>query len=284
MLKYDINLDDESKVECKKQMVDELYAKVKISEIDYVLEGSVSRGNIADIPWLCIYDKDITIKAGNGFYIVYLFSPDMKTIYLSLNLAWTQFEDYAKENNLRPITKKAIANIQSNVENAQKLLHTISRFNLSKMDLNSSSGLAPGYEAGSICYLEYNTSDMPSEEELINDINDFLIAYSELKKLVGTSALDIKNIAIESSYQDMIQNVNETLVLAPGMIPRDEPIGSGKGSNSRWPRKPEIAAQALKSAYHMCEYDNGHITFIHKKTKNQYVEAHHLIPMKYQGL
>lgn len=43
-----------------------------------------------------------------------------------------------------------------------------------------------------------------------------------------------------------------------------------------------IRNQIIEASGHQCEYDNSHITFIQEKNKQQYVEAHHIIPLKYQ--
>lgn len=50
-----------------------------------------------------------------------------------------------------------------------------------------------------------------------------------------------------------------------------------------WDRDPEVARRAIKNANFMCEFDKSHITFISSVSKQNYVEAHHLIPMKFQN-
>ncbi|MFC1954560.1 MrcB family domain-containing protein [Chloroflexota bacterium] len=58
----------------------------------YIVTGSVGQGNWAEIPWICVFDKSISVSAQQGYYIVYLFKSDMSGIYLSLNMGWTQFK------------------------------------------------------------------------------------------------------------------------------------------------------------------------------------------------
>lgn len=50
-----------------------------------------------------------------------------------------------------------------------------------------------------------------------------------------------------------------------------------------WMRNPEIAIQSLRKANYACEIDKEHNYFISKYTQKNYVEVHHLIPMKYQS-
>ncbi len=47
-------------------------------------------------------------------------------------------------------------------------------------------------------------------------------------------------------------------------------------------RSSIIRNQIIEASGHKCEYDNSHISFIQEKNKQQYVEAHHIIPLKYQ--
>ena len=61
--------------------------------INYKYEGSISTGNMAKIPWVCIFDTDITESATTGYYIVFLFKEDMSCVYLSLNQGFTHFKD-----------------------------------------------------------------------------------------------------------------------------------------------------------------------------------------------
>lgn len=51
----------------------------------YLVEGSSGAGNRADMPWICIFDRDITESATYSIYICYLFRADMTGAYLSLN-------------------------------------------------------------------------------------------------------------------------------------------------------------------------------------------------------
>lgn len=54
-------------------------------------KGSAGQGNWATVPWIGIFDTDLSTSATKGFDIVYLFSPDMSSVYLSLNQGWTFF-------------------------------------------------------------------------------------------------------------------------------------------------------------------------------------------------
>lgn len=49
-----------------------------------------------------------------------------------------------------------------------------------------------------------------------------------------------------------------------------------------WNRNPRYASEAVADANYLCEFNNQHQHFISKFNQQNYVEAHHLIPMKYQ--
>jgi len=49
-----------------------------------------------------------------------------------------------------------------------------------------------------------------------------------------------------------------------------------------WNRNPRYASEVVADAKNLCEFDNEHRYFISKFNQKNYVEAHHLIPMKYQ--
>ena len=47
----------------------------------------------ADVPWIAIMDPEVTTTTQTGYYVVYLFSVDMKRVYLSLNQGITFLKD-----------------------------------------------------------------------------------------------------------------------------------------------------------------------------------------------
>lgn len=56
------------------------------------------------------------------------------------------------------------------------------------------------------------------------------------------------------------------------------------GSQTRFKRDPKIGAQAILLANYSCKINPNHRFFISRRTHQNYVEAHHLIPIAYQGL
>lgn len=62
----------------------------------YKVEGSTGSGNITAAPWIGTRDPQVSKSFTEGFYVVYLFSIDLRRLYLSLAFGTTQFRNYFK--------------------------------------------------------------------------------------------------------------------------------------------------------------------------------------------
>lgn len=59
----------------------------------FICTGSAGAGNWAAVPWVAVFDPRVTDTATKGYYVVYLFSPDDRRLYLSLNQGTTAVID-----------------------------------------------------------------------------------------------------------------------------------------------------------------------------------------------
>lgn len=150
----------------------------------YKVYGSSGLGNWAAVPWIGIFDKEITESATHGFYIVYLFREDMSGVYLSLNQGWTYYkEKYG--------TKEGRINISRVASVFQKLLSSsLNDFLVDTIDLKSKSDLAKGYERAHICGKYYPLSGIPADAELARDLINMLGVYRELKGIMGSGGFE----------------------------------------------------------------------------------------------
>lgn len=249
-----------------------LHSKAGIPEVSYLIEGSIGQGNPAEIPWICVFDRDITESAQKGFYLVYLFTSDLSGVYLSLNQGWTQYEsEYGVKEGRKEIKKNATT--------AKSLLRSDQGFSYAPVNLKAKGSLGKGYEAGNICSVYYESDNLPSEIELINDLRNLIGVYRELKGRVGAEIFEINSQLDEDLFQEETQR-GKKKELQVGAIEKKE--RKNVGSSSSWSRNPDIAYTALLNADFQCENDVSHKTFISAKTGRQFVEAHHLIPMEFQ--
>lgn len=153
------------------------------------LRGSAGQSKWALIPWLAVFDKDITNTAERGFDIVYLFSESMNKVYLSLNQGYTFFaKKYGR--------KSALKNIQLVSNYFCGNLTLIDKNMIRNIDLLDKSTvndkhLAKGYEKGNIFAFEYKRDILPSNDKLLDDLRKMLMLYEELKaKLYSVNNID----------------------------------------------------------------------------------------------
>jgi len=142
----------------------------------YRVKGSTGQGNITAAPWIAVFDPTITQSATQGFYLVYLFSEDMKRLYLSIAFGTTQFESYF------PRVKERHAKLAAASENLGGLLTLHRALVKGPIDLaaSSSDSMHADYEKSSIVAIEYDLDFLPQEQELIEDFKYVLSLYAEL--------------------------------------------------------------------------------------------------------
>ena len=69
--------------QCFKEFKNEL--KPFVSPENLFVDWSVGQFRWAAIPWVRIYDKDISPETGSGVYIVYLFAESGQSVFVTLN-------------------------------------------------------------------------------------------------------------------------------------------------------------------------------------------------------
>lgn len=88
----------------------------------------------------------------------------------------------------------------------------------------------------------------------------------------------------EVNADEMIQNqISQVDMIELEEKPIPAKVAIEKNGRKVYPRNLTHAKKALDNADYKCEVDLNHETFISKSSGKQYVEAHHLIPMKAQG-
>lgn len=137
------------------------------------VKGSAGMATWARVPWLSIMDERETTSAKEGVYLVYLFSEDMKRLYLTLMQGVTEFrEKYdSKAEAYDALNKKG--------EEIQKMIDNLGDVKTDKNVNLASSGIGKDYEHGTILYKEYDRDNLPSNENLTKDLIQFLDIYNE---------------------------------------------------------------------------------------------------------
>ena len=140
---------------------------------DYEVVGSVGKGNWSTCPTVAILDNDVTESTRYGFYLAYLFKSDMSGVYLSFSWGSNQFD------NNKPNLQVAVDEIRTLLLDSNSI--GIIDFN-NKMNLASNRPLPKSYEKGSIIFKYYDSEDIPEENVLISDLNDYLKLYNYAKQ------------------------------------------------------------------------------------------------------
>lgn len=151
-------------------------------------EFSVGIGRWSAVPWIRVFYSDISPSAQDGVYIVYLFAASGKSAFITLNQGTTD-----SSNEKRNRTRK---NIQEKISSRQFL----------KNQGNLSFGDNKNYGAAAIFYKEYKADNIPSENEINNDLISLLEIYKECREsgllTNKTPSNEIKTIQQETDKYD----------------------------------------------------------------------------------
>lgn len=151
---------------------------------EYQSSGSPGQGTWATIPWIGLFDKRITVTAKEGFYLVYLFSENLETVYLSLNQGWSFYEaNFKRKEGMKKIStvarywQKILFNRGDNLVTQIKLLSE-------KNERVSHTNLPRGYEAGNIVGIKYDRNNLPSNQVLVNDLKNMQRMLVDLRRIL----------------------------------------------------------------------------------------------------
>ncbi|PFP15716.1 hypothetical protein COJ92_21905 [Priestia megaterium] len=93
------------------------------------------------------------------------------------------------------------------------------------------------------------------------------------------SELIKEKIEFEGYLEQVKTKVNKSDILDRA---QEKPKHKRINMQKVWERNPKYACEAVAAANYLCEVNNEHKYFISKFSHQNYAEAHHLIPMKYQ--
>ncbi len=181
----------------------------------YKVNGSVGQGNWAIVPWVAILDKRITTTTQKGVYIAYIFSSDMKRLYLTLLNGATELnKQYGK--------KETIAKMHEIAENIHSKIET----DIFKADNNIETG-SEFYEEGCIFYKEYQAGQMPEDEILVDDLKAMVEIYQKYYTIFESK--DSKEIEPEKPKDPEIEKEEDETMSVKENISRISAYIKSKG-------------------------------------------------------
>lgn len=171
----------------------------------YKIKSSIGQGRVTQCPWIAIMHADETKTTQEGVYIVFLFSKDLRMVYITL--------------------AQGVTNSTQNL--------VIEKRNKIRRTLNFDNELLKEYNQLQISNPQYNNSAIYSNEWPINDnmkcldvIYKFKEAYEEYIAIKDMHNTQIKatlprTMLVPFSINTIINHINETgLLYSPSLIKR----------------------------------------------------------------
>lgn len=160
----------------------------------YKIKGSCGASNKAEIPWIGIFNKNITTSAQYGIYVVYLFCADMSGFYLCLGQGITNFEKFGcdKENIMYKVADYFKGIISSDFSKAD--IHLLSKTTNGK-----------NYEKVNILNKYY------SKEHI--DSYNFESDLKEMIKIYEDIAEEMKYHSYDDIIDNLISNTNPNYIM-----------------------------------------------------------------------
>ena len=146
----------------------------------YEIKGSCGQGNTSPLPWIAIFRKTETESAQRGIYIVYLFNTNCDKVYLTLNQGSTAIEHiYKKETSELLVQNACFWRKKLSLYNKDYFIgnNDIVLYNSSDKQTAQSTGQA--YQDGTIYYKVYEKNKLPSNKEIIDDLEKMLDLYEK---------------------------------------------------------------------------------------------------------
>ena len=136
--------------------------------MDLTVKASVGMGNWAEIPWIGIRHDNAAKSFEQGEYVVYLFSPDFGNLYLSM---------------IEGVSKLGMDELKQKVASLRKKIKQPKGFSEDIADpltRDQVAGSNPDkYQKGSIYTKKYESSQIPADAVLEEDLKTALESYQE---------------------------------------------------------------------------------------------------------
>ena len=220
---------------------------------DLKVTVSIGQGNWAEIPWIGIFNPEITTGATNGIYLVYLFSADLKSVYLCQGQGVTAVKKEFGKEQVSELLRR------SDLMRTRVPEHK-SRCVSGQIDLGGTTSLAKSYGPGVAYYKRYDLENLPSNSALIEDLKHFIYLYDLLVSRGGTDNLD--NYNYTAPEEDLTIQEKKQYV-----------------RHSRIERESSASAKVKSLLGVICMGCGFDFKRIYGERGKDYIEAHHLIPL-----
>jgi len=201
----------------------------------FKFEGSDGHGLVTDVPWVAVFHRNITSSAKTGYYVVWLLPADRNSLVLELGLGATQFADVYGEN------KKALAAAARAGSKVLSIARPIAQqvFSPGLLARTTEGELPPlgtkhehkAYGKGAILSVTYSANDLPSDDRLKSDYQQFMALYERLAASVlmpSTEDLAVEEFADAATSGQIESRILEErqFEVRPSKVGSPKTIGS----------------------------------------------------------
>lgn len=156
--------------------------------LGYRVKKSGVAVNLPVIPWISILNPELTTTTQAGLYVVYLYSADMKKLFLSMNQGYTRHAEVAEDQGLKGKAKRERACETLRTEALDLLAGLQERElvpdrNIATINLGADGDLPRGYEAGHIVGFEYSFINFPTDDVLQSDLDAMFTIYDATRAI-----------------------------------------------------------------------------------------------------
>lgn len=229
-----------------------------IQRPDLKIIGAPGQGNWAEVPWIGMFHPEVTTSATRGYYIVYLFSTDMRTVNLCLGQGVTAIRQEFKNRAAEEMLRRA-ALIRDRVPEFS------GRFVSGPVQLGGTTQLARDYDPAVAFLKPYALDDLPDEGSMVMDLRSMIIHYDQL---VSRGGLDNVEGAIELGADQDETEEFQTIEERRQYV-----------RHNRLDRHSGAAKQAKKIHGYVCQVCGFDFRKVYGEIGRNFIEAHHLIPL-----
>lgn len=156
---------------------------------DYTIRPTFGQGAISDIPYIPIERSDETTTTQAGIYVVYLFDPNERRLYLTLNQGSTEAKRTSSRSGISPT---AATILERHAERYREMIDIPDGFAAEQAGLSSELNRSGVYNSGTIFVKEYGPDDLSSTGTVVADLVTAVETYDHfLDTLYATPEFDI---------------------------------------------------------------------------------------------
>jgi hypothetical protein len=137
------------------------------------VKGSAGQGNWAKVPWIAFLAESETRSVQDGVYPVYLFRTDMSAVYLTFNQGVMELKKQHGVPGARRILLERAQRLRSFCRGLPDRGFSLDN----QIDLHVDGGLGADYEHSTVAYKAYERGAVPSDDQLVLDLEAVLEAY-----------------------------------------------------------------------------------------------------------